>query len=246
MKSSIVETLKLPSLGKLDGIDAEVCMRSMTTFEEKLRLGSKGRFFKTISDIINRCVTSPEGFDAYSLTLNDFVYLFYQLRVISYGSDYRVNTTCPECGHRFTDTVDLNSLTVNYLPDDFEEPMTITLPRSKDVLRIRLLRTREIDEIAKEAENLKKRYPNIEGDPSYDLTLARKIVSVNGDDKIPALLEKYVQEMEALDAQYINHKYDQVQFGIDITVKCNCPHCGEPIEYMLPVGDTFFRPQFDD
>lgn len=247
MKSSITETVKLPSLGRLDGIDSEVTIRSMTTFEEKLRLGSKGRFFKIVSDILNRCITSPENFDAYSLTLQDFVYLFYQLRIVSYGSDYKVTAHCSECGSQFTDTVDLTKLQVNYLKEDFVEPFEITLPRSKDKVCIRLLRTKEIDEIAKQAEAIKKASRgSVEGDQSYLITLARKIVTVNGETKPDALLEKYVQDMEAIDSRYIDHKYDQVDFGLDITVKCTCPNCGEQIEYLLPVGDNFFRPQFDD
>ena len=246
MKSSIVETVKLPSLGKLDGIDPEVTIRSMTTFEEKLRLGSKGRFFKIISGIINRCITSPENFNSYDLTLQDFVYLFYQLRIVSYGSMYKVVTHCSECGSKFTDEVDLSKLEVNYLSDEFKNPFEITLPRSQDKVMIRLLRTREIDEIAKESEILVKNNKDIEGDPSYLISLARKIVSVNGKELPGAVLDKYVQDMEAIDSNYIEHKYDQVNFGLDITVKCICPKCGERIEYLLPVGDNFFRPQFDD
>ena len=193
-ETTLIETYTLPSKGRLDNVSSEIVIRSMTTQEEKLRLGSTGRFFKTMSEIIDKCVVSPENFHSYDLTINDFVFLLYKLRIVSYGNNYKVSLTCPECGKSFTTDQDLDKLNVVELPEEFSEPYDIgKLPRSKKKIGIKLLRTKEIDEIAREADAIKKKYPDAKGDETYPLRLQKQIVLIDGEHVVDSIKAKFVQ-----------------------------------------------------
>lgn len=251
--STLTETYKLPSLGLLyskseeEKFPEEVTIRSMTTFEEKMRLGNQG-FWKTMCGILDSVITSPEGFVSKHATLFDFYFLMYKMRVVSYGPTYKVQVTCPYCNKTSTIPVDLDSLEVKYLDENLKEPFKVgPLPRSKDTLECRFMRVLDSINNEKKAKDLLSKSPDYEGDPSYIFNMASKIVSINGEEKSPIEVQMYVEKMQAMDSAYFNQAYSRIvnQVGMSTQISEACPHCGEVVEFNLPFNSEFFRPTFD-
>ena len=250
--ATVTESYTLPSKGILYAPDGgtyppDVVIRSMTTFEEKMRLGNQG-FWNTMCSILDAVVTSPEEFEAKYMTLFDFYFLMYKMRTVSYGNIYKVKVTCPNCGKQVTCRVDLDKLEVNYLPEDFVEPFKIgPLPRSKDVLECRF--DRVIDSINNDAKakEILSKSPDYIGDPLYILNKASRIVTINGETKTPIEIQKYVEEMQAIDSAYYDQAYNRVVNGIGMNTVCidTCSSCGEELKFELPFNSEFFRPTFD-
>lgn len=250
--ATLTETYKLPSLGKPyctpdDQFPEEVTIRSMTTLEEKKRLGNQG-FWKTICSILDDVVISPDGFEAKYATLFDFYFLMYKMRVVTYGKEYKVRITCPDCGKEVTLKVDLDKLNVNYLDGDFQDTFKIgPLPRSKDILECRFERVQDKISSDKKVKDFKEKNPDFDGDPTEIFTLASRIVTINGESKTPIELQMYVEDMSPLDSAYLNQAYNKIVNPIGMNTLCHetCPSCGEDIEFNLPFTSEFFRPTFD-
>lgn len=250
--ATVTETYKLPSLGKPysnkeNQFPDEVTIRSMTTLEEKKRLGNQG-FWKTICSILDDVIVSPEGFEAKYATLFDFYFLMYKMRVVTYGNEYKVRLTCPDCGKEVTVEVDLDQLKVNYLEGEFQDTFKIgPLPRSKDVLECRFERVQDRINGEKKIKEFRDKNPDFDGDPSEIFTLASRIVTINGEEKSPIETQIYVEEMSPLDSSYLSQAYNKVVNPIGMSTLCHetCPVCGEEITFDLPFTSEFFRPTFD-
>lgn len=246
--TSITETYTLPSHGKLyEGVPESVTLRSMTTFEEKTRLGSSGPFFSTLSKIIDKCIVDNEAkVSSYDLASPDFQFLMYKLRTVTYGPEYKIEVQCPVCGAINKIIVNLDDLVCNEIDDTNVEPIVIgPLPRSSDTIECRYLSARDIDEIAQKSRQIRKKNPDYEGDPAYLLRLQRMILKINGESVEPHKLEKYVEQMPALDSRYLLNKYDSVKLGLDLSLVHTCTECDSEFSYILPFNDEFFRPTFD-
>lgn len=248
-KSAVTETYTLPSKGVLygEGFGSEVTIRSMTTFEEKMRLGNQG-FWKTMCSILDAVVTSPEDYHTDQMTLFDFYFLMYKMRTVSYGPTYKVTVTCPHCGKTEIVKVNLDDLAVNYLPEDMTEPFTIgPLPRSEDTLECRFLRVSDSIKNDKKAKEILNKNPDYVGDPQYILNRVSQIVSINGEKKTPPEIQRYVENMDALDSAYFVQAYEHKTEDIGLTTLCSgqCSVCGEELNFTLPFNSEFFRPTFD-
>lgn len=248
-QSAVQEVYQLPSLGKVYGEDfpSEVTIRSMTTFEEKMRLGNQG-FWNTMVNILNSVVTSPEDFDAQNLTLFDFYFLMYKMRTVSYGPTYKVSVKCPTCGKEMISRVNLDELKVNYLPEDFNPNFTIgPLPRSGDTLTCKFVTVKDEMNIEKKAKSILRDHPDYQGDPTYILNKAAQIKAINGEDKLPVEVQMYVEKMDAMDSAYLSQAYTKMTdlYGLDVECHDTCEDCGEDIQFLLPFNSEFFRPTFD-
>ena len=216
-------------------------------FEEKMRLGNQG-FWKTIANILNAVVTEPEDFNAEDLTLFDFQCLMYKMRTVSYGHIYKVRVTCPVCGKETICRVDLDSLEINYLDDDFTEPYDIgPLPRSKDTLQCRLPRISDVINTERRTTEILKKSPEYQGDPAYILNMAYQIVGINGERYSSKEIEMYVEKMSAMDSAYFQQVAGSKITGVGMNTECHdvCESCGEELVFALPFNSEFFRPTYD-
>lgn len=245
--STVTETYELPTKGRLDNIGPEVTLRMMTTHEEKIRTGSKASFWRTMSNIINKCIVEPKGIDVYNLTVIDFIYLMYKLRILSYGSNYKVNSIiCPECGQSIKEPVvnldELEVITIDDYDKDFKEPFEVVLPKSKFKVGCRLLRMNEFDAIVQEREKFLEEFPNYEGDPSILIRLSRQIVTINGHEIYRESLKKIIDKLPASDENILSNKFESITMGMNINAKYTCPYCGKVIILPLSYSEEFFRP----
>ena len=247
-KGTVEETYTLPSLGKFyPNQEQDVSIRSMTTFEEKMRLGNQG-FHKVMCNMLDATVTSPEDFRAVDLTVFDFYFMIYKMRTVSYGPIYKVVKICPHCGHQSVSKVNLDELEVKYVDEKSVEPFDIgPLPRSGDVLGCRHLRVSDLVNNEQRAKEILRKNPDYVGDPLYILNMASQIVTINGEAKTPIEIQLYVEKMQAMDAAYLDQAYRKETDNIGLSNECHdiCPECGEEVYFDLPFNSEFFRPTFD-
>jgi len=244
------ETFYLPSRNLLYGenFDGHFNLRMFTTKEERLRLSSRDTFLQTMCSILNSCITTDNDvvIDTKWFTEFDFVYTMYMARIVSYGSMYNIDDMCPNCYEHSKQTINLDDLTINYLEDEFIEPIVIEqLPMSKDRLELRFLRVKDRIEMEKEAMEIRIKNPDYIGDPNYNLKLEYSIMKVNNDELSKGQKREYVDNLPAMDAQYIDYILNKTKAGIDTTIDVICPKCGRKHQTTLSMNSTFFRPKFD-
>ena len=97
---TIAESYVLPSRGLIYDIPvkAEVKIRSMTTEEEMRRQAPSDTPYKVMCDIIEECLIEKPGISVYDMCLGDYQFLLHKLRVVTYGTEYKMMVTCPNCG----------------------------------------------------------------------------------------------------------------------------------------------------
>lgn len=242
----IREEYTLPSNGNLynGSKNATVTLRAMTTMDEKTRLSSSG--FTSVVNLLNSCVVAPEVFDASELKMFDVEFLLYKLRTVTYGNIYKVKAFCDHCGKFVDIDVDLDSLEVNFVPDDFTEPFDIgELPVSGDKLECRILSIADSIEMAKESQRILNKYKDYSGDPSFVLSYKYMIYSVNGEILPDFKKQAYVENMHAMDLRYLDEMTGSMvnDFGLNTLIDTECPICGNPLLFDLPINDEFFRPK---
>ena len=247
MASKYETIVNLPSDGKLygegSGLDT-VVLRAMTTQELKMIFGSGD---DRMSAMLKACITDPIDFDVSGLIDADYMYLLIQLRIVTFGPEYKIETTCPHCGNINKSVINLSEdLLVNHLPDDFEEPIKIKLPISGDTVGCKLLRIRDTRMIQKLARKTTKDSKISANEALYQYGLAKRIVELNGEAIEFPEAQQYVQNMHAMDSVYITDKLDKIKVGYDMEVEIDsCAQCREVYDVALPIGSEFFRPTFD-
>lgn len=248
-KVAIQETFILPSRGKCYPnmeVPEQITLRAMNTLDEKMRVSSNNPFLTTPT-LIQNCMVGAEAdkIVAGDLKFFDLYFLMFKLRTITYGNEYKLrNIYCNNCDKPQELTVNIDDMKVNYLPDDFVEPFNIKLPVSGDVLGCKLLSANDYDSISREAERRKSKGMD---DSDFILSYMQRILTINGEAVVPALLEKYIQEMHAKDLRMFDIEYNKIAngVGLDLTYTCQCPSCGAEMEFQVPLVNEFFRPTFE-
>lgn len=251
IESNFTQELTLPSLGLLNPEipEGKLVQRCMMVADQKFLSGSNQSAGSTIHQLLQRTITSPEGFDVSKLTLPDTLYLLFKLRVLSYGEHYKFRTKCPECGKKIDVVVDLSELPVETLEEDYTDNLVVTLPHRKDKVYTRIQTNQDMENINKELKRRKKRNP--EDESEYVLRITNSIEKIelatpNRDGKSvltsPLDIERYVGALTDLDASTIINTRDSVTWGITPVIEYVCPECGEYIDISLRFSGEFFRP----
>lgn len=239
-------TITLPSGGRLypevPELAGPIVIRMMDTNDEKKIFGSTSE--DMISTLIKDCVVNIK-FDPDILVSADRHYILMKLRIHTYGDDYHVEGVCPECGLQKEFKISLDDLTVYELPEDFVEPIEMTLPLSGTTVGIRVLRTDDAKKIRSRAKKMNKEMGVPAKEAEYMLRMARQIVTIDGKEVKPGEADKFVKEMKARDSAYIKFKLDETKLGYDDAITITCPECGEEYEVGFRMTGEFFRPRFD-
>ena len=260
MANLITETLVLPSAAtKLygDTFDGQLTLRAMTTEEERIRLSSQS-FYSTMVTIVNECIVDNKNsdgtykIDSALFTDFDFFATLVKLRIMSYGPMYKTVAVCSKCGHQFAYKANLaEDLLYNLIPDDFTEPYDVgPLPGSGDTLGCRFLRIKDRIDIEKQANLIKTKNPNYIGDPTFQLEMQRRIMTVNGKELDYVTAEEYVKNMIAMDSVVYHDNVNNGQYGVVpyvIIDRCDNPMgCDGKSIWVIKTGKEFFRPCLDD
>lgn len=246
---TIAEEYTLPSEGNVYGkeINANIKLRSMTTQEEMKRLGHSPYVYKMFSNIIDDCLIEKPGISAYDLCIGDYQFLLYKLRIVTYGSEYKVDSICPYCGQVNHLTIDLDKLKTNKFTDSLKKHMEFELPISKKIIKLKLQTPRILDDIAKKVKEVETQSSNIESEPAILFNIISLIDTIDGQEFSEAKLETFVRELPMRDANAIlNHaKAVATSIGIDTNTKATCVGCKNEYEFNLPITGEFFRPSED-
>lgn len=247
------EFVDLPSKGELypeghplKGKD-KVEIKFMTAKEEDI-LTSRSLIKKGVA--IDRMLESllvDKSIKLDQLLLGDKNALMIGARISGYGSSYKTNVACPNCGVNAKFDFDLEKL--NHSSGEEAEELgvsrtnnntfTFSLPKTKAVLEIRPLFGKDEAELIDLAE--KKKKANL---PEETSTSQMKfyIVSVNGN-KDKTAIKQFIDNMPALDARQTRLIFRKVMPNIDMTQQFTCSSCSFEQEMEVPFTVDFFWPK---
>ena len=247
------EFVDLPSKGELypeghplKGKD-KVEIKFMTAKEEDI-LTSRSLIKKGVA--IDRMLESllvDKSIKLEQLLLGDKNALMIGARISGYGSSYKTNVTCPNCGVNAKFDFDLENL--NHTSGEEAEELgvsrtdnntfTFSLPKTKAVLEIRPLFGKDETELLELAE--KKKKANLPEETSTS-QMKLYIVSVNGN-KDKNIIKQFIDSMPALDARQTRLIFRKVMPNIDMTQQFTCSSCSFEQEMEVPFTVDFFWPK---
>lgn len=250
VQPTIKESIKLPSLGKLYGeeVNPNLTMRSMTTAEEMKRLSYSDSEFKVMTEIIDDCILEDMPISSYDMVLGDYEYLLHRLRVVTHGSEYKMQDVCLNCGENVIVSVDLDDVEIHeFNEDEIDKARTITLPVSKKKITLAFLTPRALDLIAEKAKEARKKSKDSHMNFEFLYRVISYIYQVDGVVMSDDQLESLVRKMNTKDAFYILDKGAELgrKVGIDNEVVAKCQNCGYEFVTRFQYQPTFFRPQSD-
>lgn len=204
----------------LEDPGAPITVRPMT-FEDEKALVSARKDQDPVNLVLQRCTTNIKIADLLSM---DKLYLIMKLREISYGDDYNTLLVCSHCKAENPTTVKLSQLNVNPVPDDFQDPITVTLPVINKEAKVRLPRVRDERVLMDSEEALNQIWRFVaEIDGHTDKSIIAAVV-----DKLP--LKDVRTVLKAIKTDY----------GVDTKVKFECNNCGGVTVVDLPIDANFF------
>ena len=247
---SIAEEYTLPSQGKVyvQKINPVIKLRSMTTEEEMKRLSPNERQYKNMCEIIDDCMIENPGISSYDMCLADYQFLLHKLRIVTYGSDYKVVSTCPFCGSTNHSVFDLDSLLVTSCDlDELQKYMELELPKTKKKIRLTLQTPRLLDEVVVKNNEVRKKSKGKAPDSTLVYTLQSLISTVDGQYLDAIKLEEFVRNLPMMDTNYIM-KYAQKlveSFGMENSIESTCSMCGLDYRSSFRFTSEFFGPSID-
>jgi len=242
--ANYTEKCELPSRGLLSNGVAEVTIRNMTTAEEKLLLGSTS---DALDNILKECVIAPKDIKLDELISPDKHFLIMKLRGLSYGNDYHVTAKCASCGQSTEFKIELDSLNVDYLPEDFIEPYDeFELPVCKQKIALKIPRIKDLNDADTKARRYNKKFPEAKGDIAYIYRLMSNIMTIDDKEVNFSEIQKFIEEMHTKDSSYLKNRINKLKVGYDTDIIEECPKCNEEVRFELPITAEFFRTRYDD
>ena len=222
LPSDAAVQVDLPSENKIYTLEdpgAPITLRPMT-FEDEKQIVSAEKNQDPVNLILQRCITNIKVPDLLSL---DKLYLIMKLREISYGDDYHTLLICGKCNAENPTTVRLSELNINPVPDDFTDPVEITLPSINKIAKIR--RPRVKDE-------------RIFSSNEVYSQLWRFVETIDGHgDKL--IVNSVLEKLPIKDIKIIINAM-KTNFGVETKVKFECNNCKEVSVVELPIDANFF------
>lgn len=244
-ESTIVESFTLPSKGLIydTPIDPNVSLRSMTVMEEMRRLAPSETPYKIMSDIIEDCMQEKPKIHIYDMCLGDYQYLLHKLRIVTYGPEYKMTISCPNCGEIVESTANLDSIEVFEYDDTYSDLAKLTLPVSNKIVEMKYQTPRDLDDIARKKKEMQRKTKlNVE----YGLlfTTMSLIKSVDGRVLNPIQLEDFVKKLSMKDVTAIISRAEELnrKVGLDTRVITKCNQCGYEMVSTFRITSEFFGP----
>ena len=244
---TVAEGYRLPSGGEIYDIpvNPQVELRSMTARDEMKRLNPSSSQFKTLADIIEGCMIEKPKVHVYDMALADYEYLLHKVRVVTYGTGYKIGLACPYCGEIINTEINLDQLQLkDFSMDTFEELRNFTLPDAGKLITLNFSTPRRLDEIDVKVKDLRRRFPKADIDFNTQVLLETMVNSVDGEKLSHTAMETFINSLTARDLLKILNNLDKLNqsFGLDNKIFVDCPKCGEEISSFFRFGTEFFRP----
>ena len=251
-RSTVAEYHRLPSNGFIYGVkyDPELKIRCMNTKDEMILTSAKDvEYRKTLCEVLDSCVEGELPVSTYDMCMGDFIFIMHKVRTITYGSKYKFTAGCPHCKKVQEAFLNLDDLKVNTIDGEITDKLIITLPVSKDVIKLKLETPRISDSIKAEATR-RKESENLTYDPTMSIRIQTLVDTINGQVLESIQKEHYVDSMNARDSKYIIKKIEEINglVGIDpaAIVKCSAESCGKEFLTFFRLGPEFFNPTIDE
>jgi len=228
----------LPSKGKFYPKGTKIQARPLKVIEvKKLSSINEENADDIVNDVLRRTVV---GIDVNDIILADKLYIVFWLRANTYrDSSYKVNFHCNKCKQDSMYHFELNSLTVNYMNDEFNPLMTLN--NSGDELFMSLLTIGEERELYNFIENNKSKMGDLDEEL---LGLAFMIRSINGDELEPMDKYNYILDMHPGDFAQISTFITNNVVGIDPWINAKCEKCGGTSQIGITFREDFFIPKY--
>lgn len=246
---TIAESYVLPSRGLIydEPVKSTVKIRSMTTEEEMRRLAPSDTPYKIMCDIIEDCLIEKPSISVYDMCLGDYQFLLHKLRIVTYGTEYKMMVTCPNCGESYETKISLEDLQEIEYSEKLNDLKKIILPQSKKEIKIRFQTPRTLDEISIRTRELKRKIKDLNYDPGLVLTLQVLIDTVDNVKLSPIALENFIKKLPMRDVNLIIQTADKLNrgVGLDNAVEVKCGSCGYNAVTTFRLTSEFFGPTID-
>ena len=142
-----------------------------------------------------------------------------KLREISYGDDYNTLLVCPNCKEENPLTVRLSELNINPVPDDFCDPVEITLPALNKTAKVRLPRLKDEKYMKTTEESLSNIWRFVAQIDQYsDAQIISEVLK-----KLP------IKDMRII------LKAMKTDYGVETKIKFDCKKCDTQSVVELPI-----------
>tara|TARA_R110002020_G_C16297589_1_gene772906 strand:- start:1565 stop:2332 length:768 start_codon:yes stop_codon:yes gene_type:complete len=218
-------TVDVPSKGRFYNLldpTKPITIRPLTFADEKKLMTNRAGGTEALNKLIEKCVQNVNISELLEL---DKLYLLMKIREVSYGTDYKASITCPSCGQENKVTFNLSELPVNYLPDDFSNPIEIELPVLKKKIKVRLPRVED---------EAYMRNPEI-----ALANLWRFVEEIEGHTQ-KTIISKVIQKLPLKDAHALMNAMGSSGYGMDTRIRFACSYCSLIETMELPIGADFF------
>ena len=217
--------VELPSRGIGYDSGCDVVKISASNFEmEKSAAAAMtaDKNFEQVNWMLERCV---KGIGKVSdLYLFDKLFLALKLRQATYGNDAGGGIDCPGCGEESQINFDVSKIPLKRVPEDWEDPKEITLPKAKKKVKIfspRVKHERYLKTPQATMDNLWRFIHSIEDYSNKEVI--SKVLS-----KLP------MQDVNAIISNLIS------DYGLDTKIKFVCVGCGHNEIMEMPFSLDFF------
>lgn len=245
-----VESVPLPSRGLIypqtSGFSGKetVDVRAMTAREEDI-LMSRAYIKRgtVINELIRSCMIDKSA-DPADLIAGDRNAIMVALRITGYGSNYRVEATCPACSKSGPQTFDLGNLSIKRLEIEpcraRDNAFSFTLPVTKKTVIFKFLTGHDSADLAAQMERMRSITPDAP-EPNITLFLEKSIISI-GEVTDRVKISTFVRSMPAQDSRTLRKFIKDNEPNIDMTNEMTCTSCGEASRVDMPIGGSFLWP----
>ena len=230
--SILLDKSLLPSRGKFYEENIYVKKLSALSIKKLATLTEKN------ADITfnNMIMSSLWGIDYDKILVGDKLWFVFYLRSLTYNDlPFKIKETCPYCNTITNYDYVLKNLDISYYDNELPEYFEI----NGDKIEVKFP-TISTEAACKKIEN----DPNVLMDIDKELlTFSSYIYKVNGEKYSLMRAYEYMTEMSGMDFSKFSNELSEHMFIAKPFAKFICPHCGEEVEYQIPLTPPFFMPK---
>lgn len=207
----------------------------LTAADENLLLGNNNNFvIPLLRNKIYEYDIKPED-----MVEGDIEAILIFLRNTSFGPELEIKTIDPKTGNYFNSIIDLSELEIinGKSPND-DGTYTITLPKNKDVVKLKPLTYGDVMDINDAIES----YPKNRIAPKVTMRLTKEIIEINGNTT-KGDIAKYVENMPIADSKFIRKFLNENEPKLNLKKNIKTPS-GDMTTVYTGFGVEFFRPFF--
>ena len=181
------------------------------------------------------------------LVLLAYQFLLHKLRIVTYGSTYSLSSTCPYCGSVNSGKINLEQMEVLTHTDDLNKYFELDLPKTNHHITLRMQTPHMLDDISIRAKEIRKKSPNMTGDPAFLLTVESLIDTVDGISLDAVKKSEFARKLPMMDTNYIISYAEKLneRIGLNTTLDIVCDVCGLDYKSSFRTTSEFFRPTID-